>query len=149
MDLIVYADFSSPLCYVASSRSDALRAAGIDVDWRAVERAPSLPVTGRRLDNTSRAELDAELAETVDMLLPDERLDWTMPDLIPKTEAAVAGYAEAYGAGVADDVRRLLFRAYWRRNVDIGDPRSCGNRWSGRFCAVIPRPTRCVRRAMR
>jgi len=122
VNLIVYADFSSPLCYLVSSRVDALRAAGIDVDWRAVERAPRLPVTGRRLDGAGRAALEAELAETLEMLLPEEQLTWTMPDLIPKTEAAVAGYAEAYGAGVADDVRRLLFRAYWCRKVDIGHP---------------------------
>lgn len=122
MNLIVYADFSSPLCYLTSSRADALRAAGIDVDWRAVEFAPWLPVTGRRPDSDSRPGLDAEFAETLDLLQPDEQLDWTMPDLVPKTEAAVAGYAEAYGAGVADDVRRLLFRAYWCRKVDIGDP---------------------------
>ncbi|MBE1496273.1 hypothetical protein H4696_003373 [Amycolatopsis lexingtonensis] len=131
MNLIVYADFSSPLCYLTSGRVDALRGAGIDVDWRAVEDAPWLPVTGRRLDSDSRLTLEAELAETLDMLQPDEQLDWTMPDFVPKTEAAVVGYAEAYGAGVADDVRRLLFRAYWCRKADIGDPETLRNPLAG------------------
>lgn len=35
----------------------------------------------------------------------------------------MSGYAEAYGAGVAEDVRRLLFRTYWIEDADIGDPR--------------------------
>jgi len=37
MGLIVYSDFSCPECYLASRRVDALRAAGVEVDWRAVE----------------------------------------------------------------------------------------------------------------
>lgn len=121
MSLIIYADFSSPLCYLASRRVDALRSADIDVDWRAVERAPRMPVTGQRLDAASRQALDAELAEIRDLLLPDEHVTWAIPGFVPNTGAAVAGYVEAYCAGVADDVRRLLFRAYWCRGVDIGD----------------------------
>ncbi|NKQ58852.1 DsbA family protein [Amycolatopsis sp. K13G38] len=122
MSLIIYGDFSSAFCYLASKRVDALRSAGIDVDWRAVEQAPRLPVTGRRLDVAGRQALDTELTEMRDLLLPDEQVTWTVPEFVPKTEAAVAGYAEAYGAGVADDIRRLLFRAYWCRGLNIGDP---------------------------
>jgi hypothetical protein len=41
---------------------------------------------------------------------------------VANTQAAVSAYAEAYGAGVADDVRRLLFALYWEDGVDIGNP---------------------------
>ncbi|HEX5497441.1 MAG TPA: DsbA family protein [Mycobacteriales bacterium] len=124
MSLIIYADFGSPLCYLASRRVDALCSAGIDVDWRAVqvEHAPRLPATGRRLDEVGRHTLDTELTEIRELLLPDEQVTWRVPGFVPNTEAAVAAYTEAYCAGVADDVRRLLFRAYWCGGVDIGDP---------------------------
>ncbi|MFI7680475.1 DsbA family protein [Actinophytocola sp. NPDC049390] len=131
--LIVYADFSSPLCCLTSRRVDALRAVGVDVDWRAVESAPRVPMTGRRLDAESRHVLDVEIAETRDLLLPGEQLAWTGPTFVPNTHAAVVAYAEAYGAGVADDVRRLLFRAYWEQGVDIGDPERLRTPLAGPF----------------
>lgn len=42
--------------------------------------------------------------------------------MLGRTEAAVSAYAEAYEAGVGADVRRLLFDAYWRHGLDIGNP---------------------------
>jgi hypothetical protein len=41
---------------------------------------------------------------------------------VANTQAAISAYAEAYGAGVADDVRLLLFALYWEDGVDIGNP---------------------------
>lgn len=121
-DMIVYADFSSPYSYLASHRVDALSAAGVEVDWRAVEGDPHLPVGGERLGAAEQDELSVQFAELARQLLPGERLPWQMPTSLPKTEAAVSGYAEASGAGVADDVRRLLFAMYWTERADIGDP---------------------------
>jgi 2-hydroxychromene-2-carboxylate isomerase len=122
MSLIVYADFSSPECYLASRRAAALHAAGVDVDWRAVEHEPGLPVGGRRVTGDEHDRLSATLAELGEMLLPAETLPWVMPRLVPKTEAAVSTYAESYGLGVDDDVRRLLFELYWLEGADIGNP---------------------------
>jgi hypothetical protein len=51
-----------------------------------------------------------------------EHLPSKAPTLLPHTSAAVAAYAEAYGAGIADLVRPLLFQAYWMDGLDIGDP---------------------------
>lgn len=45
--MILYADVSSPACYLASHRADLLRAAGVDLDLRATESRPRVPVTGR------------------------------------------------------------------------------------------------------
>lgn len=122
MTLIVYADFTSPECYLASSRVDALRAAGVEVDWRAVEHQPNLPVPGRGLSSVEQDRLAERFAAVTDVLLARERLPWAMPTVVPKTEAAVSAYAESYGSGVADDVRRLLFRLYWSQGADIGSP---------------------------
>ena len=47
MKVIVYGDFNSLYCYVASQRADQLvREGKADVEWCAVEHRPRLPVTG-------------------------------------------------------------------------------------------------------
>jgi len=122
MSLVVYADFSCPYCYLASRRVDALCAGGVAVDWRAVEHKPLMLVGGQRLGAAEQDELTKEFVELTGGLLPGEQLPWAMPGITPKTEAAVSAYAEAYGAGVADDVRRLLFALYWVEGADIGNP---------------------------
>lgn len=121
MTMIVYADFTSPASYLASRRVDALRAAGVTVEWRAVEVRPDLPVSGLR-EEADRARLGAELAAARNLLLPDETLPGQVPPLLAKTEAAVSAYAEAVGSGVAEEVRRLLFELYWVDGADIGNP---------------------------
>lgn len=121
MGLIVYADFSSPECYLASRRADALAEAA-PVDWRAVELCPHLPVTGVLVTGEVRRQVAARFATLDGALLPGEELPWAMPTITPKTEAAVSAWAELYGSRVAEDVRRLLFELYWRDRADIGNP---------------------------
>lgn len=113
----MYGDFSCPFSYLASHRVDALAEVGVEIDWRAVECEPSLPVTGRRLDGDDMRAVRGELEG---LLLPGENLEWRVPGFVPNTEGAVCGYAEAYGEGVADEVRRVLFGAYWLDGADIG-----------------------------
>jgi hypothetical protein len=92
------------------------------VDWRAVEQQPRLAVGGRRLSSAERDRLTKRFGALRDVLLSEETLPWAMPTITPKTQAAVSAYAESYGAGVGDDVRRLLFRLYWSDGADIGSP---------------------------
>jgi 2-hydroxychromene-2-carboxylate isomerase len=120
--VVVYGDFNCPYSLLASIRLDALAEAGSDVEWRAVEHARELPVIGRRLDDAGHDELEAEIADVRRLLQPDEQYPATAPNLVPRTEAAVSAYAEAVGAGVADEVRRTLFDAYWTGHADIGSP---------------------------
>lgn len=120
--LVIYADFGSLACYLASRRVDALTAAGTTVDWRAVEADPGLPVGGRRMEAAGHAALERELELLESLLLPGEDLPLSLPAFRPNTHGAVSGYAEAYGAGVSDDVRRLIFDAYWTCGRDIGSP---------------------------
>jgi len=122
VSVIVYADFSSPEDYAASRRVDALRAAGVPVDWRAVEAAPDLSRVAVPVSPAVKADLTVRVDRLRSMLLPGETLPATIPSLIPRTRATVSAYAEAYGADVPDDVRRVLFELYWRDGVDIGAP---------------------------
>lgn len=77
---------------------------------------------GTRLDADDRSRLEDELAAVGGLLLPGQRLPSRGPAFVPYTSPAVAGYAEALGAGVEDVVRRLLFDAYWQHDADIGNP---------------------------
>ena len=119
--LVLYGDFSCPLCYLASQRLDALARAGGAVQWRAVEHHPELPVNGLRDDAGSSSAAGRALDNARALLRPGEQLPAAAPTMVPKTEAAVSAYAEACGAEVADEIRRLLFTAYWVDRVDIGN----------------------------
>lgn len=120
--LLVYADFTSASGCLASHRVDALRAVGVDIQWRAVELHRHLPVMGAPVVGRSSTALDQAMNAVTGRLLPGEVLGWRKPAMAPHTQGAVAAFAEADGAGVPDDVRQLLVAAYWTRGVNIGDP---------------------------
>jgi hypothetical protein len=121
-DMVLYADFGYPCCYLAGRGVDALADAGIVVDWRAVERKPQVSVLPRPAGVDERTEVNGELGAVAPLLLADSDFSSALPGLVPNTQAAVSAYAEAYGAGVAADARRLLLAAYWTEHADIGDP---------------------------
>ena len=118
MTVIVYGDFNCPYSYLASQRADLLGRAGVAVDWRAVEHDRGLPVTGSRPD-CDRAGWERELAEVASLALPGEHAPAGPPALISNTGAAVAAYAEAVTDGVADELRRRLFRAIWAQGLHL------------------------------
>lgn len=122
MSVIVYGDFTDPLSRIASLRSDALRTAGADVEWRAVAGRSSTQVVARPLDDDDRRTLlDAEQWWR-ESALPGEPTARSSPHVLPWPVPPVSAYAEAVVAGVADHVRALLFRSYWVNNEDIGNP---------------------------
>ncbi|MEO7235161.1 MAG: DsbA family protein [Lapillicoccus sp.] len=121
MSLIVYGDFTCPACYLASWRADLLDDGPDRVDWRAVEHHPLLPLKGQRGGPQNREQSVRWQAMSV-LVSPEEDLPGRVSALLASTQAAVAGYAEAYRSGVAERVRRLLFQAYWVDGLDIGDP---------------------------
>lgn len=120
--IVAYGDFTCPWSYLMWRRTELLRAVGVAVDWRSVEHDPWH--TLRPLDVTDRfGRLRDELPKVEQHLLPGEVLPRTLAGFVPFTGAATSGYAEAYVAGVAAPVRRLLFEAFWRRGVDLNDAR--------------------------
>lgn len=122
MSTVVYGDFTCPFSYLASRRIDLLDDRDGEVEWRAVEHAPHTPLNGLRLDPEAAKDAEREWRRVQELLLPDEELPGRPPTVLSSTQAAVAAYAEAVGAGVGPAVRRLLFRAYWVDGLDIGNP---------------------------
>ncbi len=118
--LRLYGDFNCPWSYLAERRARLLADQGVEVDWRAVEHERRRP---RRYGDTRFACLREEMDRVERSLLPGERYPYSLTGFVPYTTAAVSGYAEAYGAGVAGRVHGLLFEAFWVHGVDIGNPR--------------------------
>ncbi|HET7682511.1 MAG TPA: DsbA family protein [Marmoricola sp.] len=118
--IVVYGDFNCPWSYLAFRRAAVLSAAGMAVDWRAVEHAPRRvrPAADRVREFES---LPAEMDRVVAMLLPGELLPYDLSGFVPETRASVAAYAEGYAAHVAGPVRKVLFEAFWMHGIDIGD----------------------------
>lgn len=117
--ILFYADFTCPWSYVAHRR---LRLLGEPFELRSVEHDP-WQATPRRTREDEFAHLRAELDQVSRFLLPGEDLPHTLRGFVPHTRAAVSGYAEAYGAGVADIAAPLLFDAFWRHGLDLADPK--------------------------
>jgi len=118
MNVMVYGDFNCPYSYLARQRADLLSQAGVAVDWRAVEHDWRLPVTSSRSD-ADRAGWEREIAEVASLALPGKHVPDAPPVLISNTKAAVAAYAEAVSDGVADKLRRRLFRAIWVQGLHL------------------------------
>ncbi|HUZ35721.1 MAG TPA: DsbA family protein [Streptosporangiaceae bacterium] len=119
MRLIIYGDFNCPYSYLASQRAGRLARAGtVQAEWRAVEHDHGLAVTGTRSE-ADRAAWEGELAEVAALALPGEHAPQVPPPLVSNTGAAVAAYAEAVTDGVADELRRRLFRAIWAEGRHI------------------------------
>jgi 2-hydroxychromene-2-carboxylate isomerase len=121
MTVIIYGDFNCPYSYLASQRADLLSRAGVAVGWRAVEHDRGLPLTGSRSD-IDQAMWDRELAEVAGLVLPGEQVPEKPPALVSNTRAAVAACAEAVSDGVADELRRRLFRAIWELGLHLSSP---------------------------
>ena len=117
--VVLYGDFNCPWSYLAARRARALQATGLQVELRAVEHDPWRPGQGGGRFDELHDEMDQVCAE----LLPGEELPYSLAGFVPRTQAAVSAYAEAYAAGVAPLVRDLLFEAFWLHGLDIGDPK--------------------------
>lgn len=123
---VLYGSFSCPWSYLASQRTDLIPDPALRPVWRMVDPdgAPGtrLSAPGRRPGPEEAALSAAGLEALRALLLPGERLPDRAPAFVPHGGPAVVAYAEAVGAGVGDQVRRLLFDAYWQQGIDIGLP---------------------------
>ena len=124
MKVIVFGDFNSLRCYLASQRADRLvREGKADIEWCAVEHRPRLPVTGAKPPPPGSVDAQDDLAEAAQLALPGEQLPAGPPSVISNTRAAVSAYAEAIADGIQDRLRVRLFESIWAqgRNMSGAD----------------------------
>lgn len=122
MKLVVYGDFNCPYSGLASARADTLVDQCVaDVEWRAVEHDPAIPVPSEPVEGDLVALLDREVAEVRSLLRPGEEFPLRRPPVRPNSAAAVAAFAAA-GPERSRELRRRLFRALWFDGRDTGDP---------------------------
>lgn len=119
---VVYADFSCGRCYLASQLVDRLRHAGTSVQWRAIEGDVDMPVDGRPRTSIEATAVAHARTDVGSSLIPGDRTLEDPPHQVPKSGAAVSAYAEAVVAHIPDEIRDILFSAYWTHKLDIGDP---------------------------
>ena len=121
MKVIVYADFNCVYCYLASQRAGRLTREGTaEVDWRAVEHLPRLPVTGYKPQpGEAQPGGEDDLAEAARLALPGEQLPAGPASVISNTRAAVSAYAEAITDGIQDRLRLRLFEAIWAQGRNM------------------------------
>jgi hypothetical protein len=122
MRLVMFGDFNCPFSALASVRAARLERAGIaEVDWRAVAHDLEIPTLGEPIGPRDRRAYEAEIEQVRGLLLADETIELHVPTVRANTLAAT----EAYAATTAPSrmrVREELFRAYWREEVNLGDP---------------------------
>ncbi len=121
IELIVYGDFNCPFSALASARISHLERLGaVQVDWRAVEHAPDIPLEGVELTGELRTALEGELDQIRSLLIADEPDRLTLPSRQPNTGLATAAFA---ATPVADrpSMRERLFAAQWNEGADLTD----------------------------
>jgi DSBA-like thioredoxin domain len=118
--VIVFGDFNSLDCYLASQRADRLvREGKADIEWCAVEHRPRLPVTGTKPPPPGSVGAQDDLAEATQLALPGEQLPAGLPSVISNTRAAVSAYAESITDGIQDRLRLRLFESIWAQGRNM------------------------------
>jgi hypothetical protein len=112
MKVVVFGDFNCPYSRLASARVDAMQARGIDVEWRAVEHDRSIPSKGVQVSGELRNELEREIREIAELMVPPEDVAFVIPDVRPNTRDDCELFARLSG-GAADAFRRECFDAIW------------------------------------
>ena len=118
--LVIYGDFNCPFSALASARATDLEARGLaEVEWRAVEHDPAIPVAGEPVTVQRRGEFERELAQIRSLLVDGEIDRLRVPNNRANTGLATAAYA-ATPKHAQSKLREQLFESYWTRGDDLG-----------------------------
>jgi predicted DsbA family dithiol-disulfide isomerase len=134
--LIIYGDFNCPFSALASARADVLLAAGThEIEWRAIQHDPSIPLDGEPVVGEQAAALSAEVAAILELSGDDAGFHLAVPPV--RSNTAIASEAFAAAENDADDLRRRLFAAVWTDGRNLGDEKELARLGSGARDVVV------------
>jgi 2-hydroxychromene-2-carboxylate isomerase len=120
VDYTLYSDFTHPECYGLNEQLIALGASSV-VNWRGVEHEPGLPVPMKLLERRMVSQLE-DAIEEIRRRVPGIEIE--RPPGKPNTARAIVAVASVVRAhpSKAAEYRDRLFRAYWRKSLDLSEP---------------------------
>lgn len=117
MNLVVYADFVCPFCYLAEPILERVVAqTGVTVERRAYELRPApLP-----LPDMERGYYRSTFEQSVQPIADALGLEMRFPAVAPRTRKAHEAARFARGRGEGEAMHRAIYRAYFAEGRDIG-----------------------------
>ena len=111
---MMYGSFACPWSYLASQRTAGITDPARRPTWRMIDTdgppGTRLSAPGGRLDPSGTDKRQPSWRRCARSCSPASTCPPGHLGFVPHTGPAVVGYAEAVGAGVGEQVRRLLFR---------------------------------------
>ena len=128
--LEVFSDYTCPWCYVGWARLEKALASlpetvVAEVEWRPFEIHPEVPTEGMPVENLPYSSEDwARMQEALRLSAEAEGLDVGKRPKVSNTHRAlVAGaYVQTEEPSRFPDFHELLFKAYFAKGRDLGDP---------------------------
>lgn len=117
--ILVISDFNCPYCFTLNEWIESL-GKGEQVRWIGIEHRPELPLVGQN-NNTDTVTLRSEVA---DVLVRAPEVGVQQPPTWLNSNAAVLlqNAVEDEYPNLAPQLRRKIFRAYWREGIQISRP---------------------------
>jgi predicted DsbA family dithiol-disulfide isomerase len=115
-ELLVFADYVCPYCYLAEAELHRLQADGARLERAAFELRPA----GTPLPRARGSWLQDAWERTIEPLARDLGVTIRFPELATRTRKAHEAAAYARAEGALDAMHAAIYRAYWENGLDIG-----------------------------
>ena len=123
LKIIIFSDYICPFCYIGFYRVEQLKQNfDLDVEWRPFEIHPETPKDGTELSYLPFPKDYLEMMKAnLKKLADDVGITFKLTDKLPNSRMALFISEFARKKGRFDAFHKLVFDAYWKEGLDIGD----------------------------
>ncbi len=114
MKIIAWSDYACPFAYIGFKRLLKARPLSADVEWRAYELHPEIPLGGFERPRGKHGFLKA--------LASEDELTLRASDRVWSSRAALLAAEVARSQGKHAELHERLFSAAWEEGLDLGRP---------------------------